>query len=53
MRDIVNRLYTPQLCADEPKLRAEIEKWMAVAGKWDGPVLDPKMISGDGNVTAS
>lgn len=44
MRDIVNRLYTFHLCADDPKLQAEIEKWMAVAGKWDEPKIDPRMI---------
>ena len=44
MRQIVNRLYSFHLCADDPKLQAEIEKWMAVAGKWDEPELDPRMI---------
>lgn len=43
MRDIVNRLYTFHLCADDPKLQAEIEKWMAVAGKWDEPEIDQRM----------
>ena len=38
MRDIVNRLYTFHLCADEPGLKAEIERWMKVAGKWDEEV---------------
>ena len=45
MRDIVNRLYTFHLCADEPGLQAEIEKWMAVAGKWDEPEIDQSMIA--------
>jgi len=44
MREIVNRLYTFHLCAGDPKLQAEIEKWMAVAGKWDEPEIDPRMI---------
>lgn len=44
MRDIVNRLYTFHLHADEPKLQAQIERWMAVADKWDEPEIDPKMI---------
>ncbi|MET3790618.1 hypothetical protein [Aquamicrobium terrae] len=44
MRQIVNRLYTFHLCADDPKLQAEIEKWMAAAGKWDEPEIDPQMI---------
>ena len=38
MRDIVNRLYTFHLCADDPGLQAEIEKWMAIAGKCNRPV---------------
>lgn len=49
MRDIVNRLYTFHLCADDPKLKAEIEKWMAVAGKWDEPEIDQRMIGRGGN----
>ena len=48
MRDIVNRLYTFHLCADEPGLQAEIERWMTVAGKWDEPEIDQRMI-GTGN----
>ena len=38
MRDIVNRLYTFHLCAEDPGLQAEIERWMMVAGKWDEPI---------------
>ncbi|NVM39131.1 hypothetical protein HWX16_02205 [Ochrobactrum intermedium] len=49
MQDIVNRLYTFHLCADDPKLQAEIQKWMAVAGKWDEPEIDQRMIGGAGN----
>ena len=45
MRDIVNRLYTLHLHADEPKLQATIERWMGVADKWDEPEIDPRMIS--------
>lgn len=44
MRDIVNRLYTFQLCADEPGLQAEIERWVTVAGQWDEPEIDPRML---------
>ena len=44
MRDIVNRLYTFHLCADDPGLQAEIERWMPVAGKWDAPEIDRRMI---------
>ncbi|MBR7651738.1 hypothetical protein KCX83_05300 [Brucella oryzae] len=49
MQDIVNRLYTFHLCADDPKQQAEIQKWMAVAGKWDEPEIDQRMIGGAGN----
>ena len=44
MRQIVNRLYTFYLCADDPTIQVEIEKWMVVAGKWDEPEIDPRMI---------
>lgn len=44
MRDIVNRLYTFHLEADNPKLQATIERWMGAAMKWDEPEIDPKMI---------
>ena len=43
MREIVNRLYTFHLCADEPGLQAEIERWMTVAGQWDEPEIDQRM----------
>ena len=45
MRDIVNRLYTFHLHADEPKLQATIERWMGVADKWDAQEIDTRMIS--------
>lgn len=44
MRDVVNRLYTFQLHAGNPALQAEIEKWMSVAGKWDEPQIDNRML---------
>ncbi len=44
MQDIVNRLYTFHLCADDPKLQAEIEKRMTVVGKWSEPEIDHRMI---------
>ena len=45
MRDIVNRLYTFHLCADDPKLQAQIERWMGVSLKWYEPEIDQRMIS--------
>lgn len=44
MRDIVNRLYTFHLHADDPVLRTEIERWMVVAAKWDEPEIDTRML---------
>ena len=48
MRDIVNRLYTFHLEADDPKLQATIERWMGAAARWNEPEIDRRMISGDG-----
>lgn len=44
MRQIVNRLYTFHLNSYDPALRAEIDRWMTVAWKWDEPELDPGLI---------
>lgn len=44
MRQIVNRLYTFHLKADEPEFREQIERWMLVAGKWDDPQIDHAFI---------
>ena len=46
MRDVVNRLYTFHLKPDDPFLRAEVERWMSVAGHWDELELDARMIGG-------
>ena len=46
MRDIVNRLYTFHVNADDPVLRDEIERWIAVAEKWDEPELDTGLFPG-------
>jgi len=43
MRDIVNRVCTFHFCADDPRLQAEIEQGMEVAGTWDEPENDPRM----------
>lgn len=50
MRDVVNRLYTFQLYAGNPAMQAEIEKWLSVAGKWDEPQIDNRML-GRGRTT--
>jgi len=44
MRQIVNRLYTFHISRDDPEFRAEIDRWMTVAGKWDEPELDPMLV---------
>tara|TARA_R110002094_G_scaffold94898_2_gene95889 strand:- start:368 stop:853 length:486 start_codon:yes stop_codon:yes gene_type:complete len=40
MRDIVNRLFTFHIKSDDPGFREDLDRWMAVAGRWDDPVLD-------------
>jgi hypothetical protein len=39
MKDIVNRLYTFQMRFDDPKFQAWVDRWDAVAAKWDEPEL--------------
>lgn len=48
MRNIVNRLYTFHLHADDPGLQAQIERWMVAASKWDAPEVDPRMMRHSG-----
>ena len=43
MQEIVNRLYTFHLEADDPKLQATIDRWMGPAMKWDEPAIDPSL----------
>jgi len=40
MRQIVNRLYTFQLKADDPHFQEMMDRWATVARKWDEPELD-------------
>ena len=47
MRDIVNRLCTFYLKSDDPGLRTEIERWLTVAGRWEEPELDVRMIGAE------
>lgn len=44
MTDIVNRLYTFQMRIDDPELHAWIDRWAAVAEKWDNPEFDQGLI---------
>jgi len=52
MRQIVNRLYTFHLMADDPGLRETIDRWAAAAGAWDDPEIDQgllgRMVLNDG-----
>jgi hypothetical protein len=41
MREIVDRLYTFHLRADDPAVRAEIDCWAAMTANWDAPKPDP------------
>jgi hypothetical protein len=43
MRQVVNRLYTFQVCFAEPPFQALINKWLGVASRWDEPVLDERL----------
>lgn len=45
MREIVNRIYTFHLEANDPKLQAQIERWMGVATTRDEPEIDTNMIN--------
>jgi len=44
MRQIVNRLYTFHLMADDPGLRETIDRWAAAAGAWDDPEVDQGLL---------
>ncbi len=44
MRQIVNRLYTFHLMADDPGLREVIDRWAAAAGAWDDPKIDQGLL---------
>ncbi len=44
MRQIVNRLYTFHLMADDPGLRETIDRWAAAAGAWDDPEIDQGLL---------
>jgi hypothetical protein len=40
MKQIVNRLYTFQLRADDPDFQRFVDRWAPVAGRWDEPEID-------------
>ena len=45
MRQIVDRLYTFHLKADDPGFREHLERWLAVAERWDEPKLDEAFLA--------
>lgn len=40
MRQVVNRLYTFQLCFGEPEFRVFVDHWLGATRRWDEPALD-------------
>ena len=40
MKDVINRLYMFHMRSDEPEFQAWIDRWAAIAEKWDDPGLD-------------
>ncbi|MDP5306336.1 hypothetical protein [Paracoccus spongiarum] len=45
MRQIVDRLYTFHLKADDAEFRDHLDRWLAVAGRWDEPKLDEAFLA--------
>lgn len=44
MRQIVDRLYTFHLKADDPGFHDHLDHWLTVAERWDEPQVDENMI---------
>lgn len=44
MQEIINRLYTFYLEADDPNLQATVPRWMGAMTTWDDPEIDPGML---------
>lgn len=40
MREIVDGLFTFHMRSDDPYFRRDLDRWMAIAGKWEDPALD-------------
>ena len=47
MRQIVNRLYTFHLMADDPRLRTAIDRWATAADAWDDPEIGQGLLGTD------
>lgn len=46
MRQVVNRLYTFQLCLGEPEFQAFVDRWLGATRKWDDPKHDDGLYGG-------
>lgn len=47
MKDIVDRFYTFHMRIDDPEFQAWIDRWAAVAEKWDEPGIAPDVSFAD------
>lgn len=45
MRQIVDRLYTFHLKADDQEFRDHLDRWLTVAERWDEPKLDEAFLA--------
>ena len=45
MRQIVDRLYTFHIKAEDAGFREYLERWLAVAERWDEPKLDEAFLA--------
>jgi hypothetical protein len=52
MRDIVDRLFTFHIKSEDPGFREDLDRWMAVAGKWDDPVPDQAFLDAVASLTS-
>ncbi len=44
MKEIVNRLYSFHISIDDPEFRERVDRWVALAEKWDEPEKDQAFI---------
>ena len=45
MRQIVDRVYTFQVKAEDPAFLKVVDRWSRVAARWDEPRLDPVLLN--------
>ena len=44
MRQVVDRVYTFEVRANDPGFLERIERWAQIASRWDEPKLDPSFL---------